>query len=90
MLKALKAGLGTGTEFLQNSMPGLFDPYTTFRGSLGYYGNSLTDRILGTYGRRLHLPTTPRMPELFRAEKKGINIYKMPGYENGEIRRFPW
>jgi hypothetical protein len=50
-------------------MPGLFDPYTTLRGSLGYYGNSLTDRIIGTYGRRFHLPTTPRMPELFRAEK---------------------
>lgn len=87
----LKAGLGAGTEFLQNSMPGLFDPYTTLRGSLGYYGNSLTDRILGTVGRRLHLPTRPRMPELFRAEKGGINIFNMPGYENAAQRgRFPW
>lgn len=87
----LKAGLGAGTEFLQNSMPGLFDPYTTFRGSLGYYGNSLTDRILGTYGRRFHLPTKPRMPELFRAERKGINIYNIPAYENDtQFGRFPW
>ena len=87
----LKAGIGAGTEFLQNSMPGLFDPYTTFRGSLGYYGNSLTDRILGTYGRRLHLPTKPRMPELFRTEKGGIDIFNMPGYENDAYRgRFPW
>ncbi len=86
----LKDGIGAGTEFLQNSMPGLFDPYTTFRGSLGYYGNSLSDRVLGTFGRRLHLPTKPRMPELFRAEKKGIDIYNMPTYENGRMVRFPW
>ena len=87
----LKAGIGAGTEFLQNHMPGLFDPYTTFRGSLGYYGNSLTDRILGTYGRRLHLPTKSRMPELFRTEKDGIDIFDMPGYENDVQRgRFPW
>lgn len=87
----LRAGINAGSEFLQNTMPGLFDPYTTFRGSLGYYGNSLTDRIIGTYGRRFHLPTTPRMPELFRAEKSGINISDMPGYENAAQRgRFPW
>lgn len=87
----LRAGINAGSEFLQNTMPGLFDPYTTLRGSLGYYGNSLTDRIIGTYGRRFHLPTTPRMPELFRAEKSGINISDMPGYENAAQRgRFPW
>ena len=87
----LKAGIGAGTEFLQNSMPGLFDPYTTFRGSLGYYGNSLTDRILGTYGRRFHLPTKSRMPELFRAERGVIDIFNMPGYENSvQHGRFPW
>lgn len=86
----LRAGINAGSEFLQNTMPGLFDPYTTLRGSLGYYGNSLTDRIIGTYGRRLHLPTTPRMPELFRAEKKGIR-FGMPNYENaGQNGRFPW
>lgn len=72
-------------------MPGLFDPYTTFRGSLGYYGNSLSDRVLGTLGRRFHLPTKPRMPELFRAEKGGIDVLGMPGYENaGQYGRFPW
>lgn len=87
----LKVGLGAGTNFLQNSMPGLFDPYTTFRGSLGYYGNSLSDRVLGTLGRRFHLPTKPRMPELFRAEKGGIDVLGMPGYENaGQYGRFPW
>lgn len=87
----LKVGLGAGTNFLQNSMPGLFDPYTTFRGSLGYYGNSLSDRVLGTLGRRFHLPTKPRMPELFRAEKGGIDVLGMPGYENAAQRgRFPW
>ena len=87
----LRAGINAGSEFLQNTMPGLFDPYTTLRGSLGYYGNSLSDRVLGTVGRRLHLPTRPRMPELFRAEKGGINIFDMPGYENAAQRgRFPW
>lgn len=87
----LRAGINAGSEFLQNTMPGLFDPYTTLRGSLGYYGNSLSDRVLGTIGRRFHLPTTPRMPELFRAEKDGINIVDMPGYENAAWRgRFPW
>lgn len=87
----LRAGINAGSEFLQNTMPGLFDPYTTLRGSLGYYGNSLSDRVLGTIGRRFHLPTTPRMPELFRAEKDGINIVDMPGYENDAWRgRFPW
>lgn len=53
---ALKHGSEISGEFLQNQMPGLFDPYTTFRGSLGYYGNSLIDRVIGTYGRRFHLP----------------------------------
>lgn len=87
----LNAGMRTGSEFLQNFMPGLFDPYTTFRGSLGYYGNTLTDRVLGTYGRRLHLPTQPRMPELFRAEHRGINLDDVMGLENqGQTGRFPW
>lgn len=88
---ALKYGSKIGGEFLQNQMPGLFDPYTTFRGSLGYYGNSLMDRVIGTYGRRFHLPVKSRMPELFRAEKKGINLENMMGFENkSELGRFPW
>lgn len=88
---ALKYGGKIGSEFLQNQMPGLFDPYTTFRGSLGYYGNSLMDRIVGTYGRRLRLPVKSRMPELFRAERDGINLENMMNLENSaEQGRFPW
>lgn len=87
----LKYGSKAGSEFLQNSMPGLFDPYSTFRGSLGYHGNSLMDRIIGTYGRKLHLPVKSRMPELFRAEKRGINLKSMTSLENQlEKGRFPW
>ena len=87
----LNAGMRTGSEFLQNFMPGLFDPYTTFRGSLGYYGNSLMDRIAGTYGRRFHLPVKNRMPELFRAERDGINLEDMMYLENSSSHgRFPW
>lgn len=88
---AAKAGVNNGKIFLQNTAPGIFDPYTTFRGSLGYYGDSLLDRVLGTYGRRFHFPVRVRMPELFREEKMGINLQKYPGYENNlQNGRYPW
>lgn len=88
-------GVKAGTEFLQNTMPGIFDPYTTFGGSLGYYGNSLFDRFAGTLGRRLHMPTASQMPELMRAEKHGISsvedLLEMQRLENNaRFGRFPW
>ena len=88
-------GIKAGTEFLQNTMPGIFDPYTTFRGPLGYYGDTLFDRFAGTYGRRLHMPTTSRMPELMRAEKDGIfsveDLLELQRLENNAgFGRFPW
>lgn len=86
---AAKTGINNGKIFLQNTAPGIFDPYTTFRGSLGYYGNSLTDRILGTYGRRMHLPVKNQMPELFRSDEfRTINNI----FDNSDVAsgRFPW
>lgn len=86
---AAKTGINNGKIFLQNTAPGIFDPYTTFRGSLGYYGNSLTDRILGTYGRRFHLPVKNQMPELFRSDRFRTieGIFDNPDAAQG---RFPW
>lgn len=75
---------------LANAYPGLFDPYTTFKGSLGYYGNSFGSRLYNTVARNFGFKGTPSMPELIRAEKYG---FKGEGYgENagGKTGRFPW
>lgn len=41
---------------------GLWDPYTTFEGRLGNWGNNKITRLYGTVSRRFNLPDVPRVP----------------------------
>ena len=65
----------------------LWDKYTTLGGRFGYYGKTPMSRFVGTVQRRFNFGSpAPRMPELIRAEKHGINFNP----EEGIKERFPW
>ena len=65
----------------------LWDKYTTLGGRFGYYGKTPMSRFVGTVQRRFNFGSpAPRMPELIRAEKHGINFHP----EEGIKERFPW
>lgn len=62
----------------------VWDKYTTIGGRLGYWGDSPMSRAIGTVQRRFNIGTPkPAMPELIRAENKGVFTPKSNG-------RFPW
>ena len=72
-------------EFLKVYNDGIiWDKYTTLNGRIGYWGNSKTDRILGTLQRRIGLPHKASNPELMR---KIIPTEETPNlvYENGQL-----
>lgn len=65
----------------------LWDRYTTLGGRLGYWGDNLLQRGIGTMQRRFNIGTPkPHMPELIRAEKRGIDFHPEARSEG----RFPW
>lgn len=72
---ALGAGTSKLTPLVSNTINQiyesgtLYDKYTTIGGRFGYYGNNWFDRVKGTLGRRLNLPTKESHPELLRKIK---------------------
>lgn len=82
--------VNTTRTSLANKYPGLFDPYTTFRGSLGYYGNSFASRLYNTVARNLGFKGTPNMPELIRSERRGVNFNGYGNSVDNKTQRFPW
>lgn len=87
----LKYATNKGKDLLANISDGrLYDPYTTFRGRLGYYGDNLGERLYNTASRNLELSGTVNMPELIRAEKHLDSVRQVLRPYTINDGRFPW
>lgn len=53
-------------EALQNKYPAVFDPYTSWDATLGYHGDNIFSRVLGTVGRRYGYTPKAEIPEFHR------------------------
>lgn len=51
---------------LQNNYPALFDPYTSWDATLGYHGDNIFSRAIGTIGRRHGYTPEAEVPEFHR------------------------
>lgn len=71
-------GIKAGTEFLQNTMPGIFDPHTIFRRSLGHYGNTVIIKNPATYDSQIRLNAIEESKGSIPTTvwEKGIKDYK--------------
>lgn len=70
-----KTGVVKATEGLQNSFPGMFDPYTSFGATFGNYGENAFSKMYGTLARRYSLPDKARLPaDTMRKLKEDIHI----------------
>lgn len=70
-----KTGIVKAVEGLQNNLPGMFDPYTSFGATFGNYGNNIFSKMYGTLARRYNLPDKVRLPaDTMRKLKEGVHI----------------
>ena len=70
--------------YLQNEYPAIFDPYTSWDATLGYHGDNIFSRAIGTMGRRYGYTPKAEMPELHRR----LNIHKPSGFRMTDDGRF--
>ena len=61
-----KPYVNQAVETLQNNYPALFDPYTSWDATLGYYGDNIFSRAIGTMGRRYGYTPKAGVPEFHR------------------------
>lgn len=85
LLEAITKSNKFATDQLINAFP-YFDKYTTKNGAFGYYGGSTMSRATQSLLRQIGLGSA-RLPELIRAEKKGVSIPEKLTPGGG---RFPW
>lgn len=62
----VKPTIGKVTTTLQNNYPALFDPYTSWDATLGYHGDNIFNRAIGTIARRHGLTPKAEIPEFHR------------------------
>lgn len=58
--------INASKTYLQNNYPAVFDPYTSWDATLGYHGDNIFSRALGTVGRRYGYTPKVEVPEFHR------------------------
>lgn len=58
--------INASKTYLQNNYPAVFDPYTSWDATLGYHGDNIFSRALGTVGRRYGYTPKAEVPEFHR------------------------